>query len=154
MRKLNKRPPPIIWFLDSRIFLYVGPKLDFKNLIKFSLKQFYWWFVRPFYLIYKKEYEGISFFLFFLACILNPFKPSEIRFWKALGITSWKEISLISPELLLPFIHDKERKIWPGKSKKAISILNDKALLYEITPKNLVPDYYLYPNILMNDYTK
>lgn len=86
----------------------------------------------------------VPIFFYFLACRLNCFTKKELESWMVLGDMNWDQISTKIPFLLSGYFHKKRHSKNNNNYKKDISIIENKDILYEITPYQWKPNYLVY----------
>lgn len=151
-------PPTILWLDKNKFFQYL-PKTNNKILFFYEIfKQLIFWFKKIFiikkFMKYKRK-NNLPFFLFFKASIVNNFSFKEVNFWYKNKITTWNKLVELKPESLTKSIHFINRKVYIDQCIKSIKILQNKAELLNIIPKQYRPSFQLLednPIKIKNDF--
>lgn len=131
-----QQPPPWRWLAGGRLWQRVGPA-DPRRLPLELMQQLHWWSARP---LARPRRSGarqpqlLPRRLAFLACWLNAYRPHEVRWWQAVGVTTWRDLQRHSPDSHVPAIHACRRQAWPDQCRPALALLSDKAALLALTP--------------------
>lgn len=133
---LNLRsPPPWLWLANGRLWQRPGGPASPAAWLMELLQQLHWWFVRPLWAFRRpRALAPLPLALSWRACWLNSYRPSEVAWWRALGVRQWRQLSGHSPESLAVAIHSQRRRHWPAQCRPALELLSDKAALLSLAP--------------------
>ncbi|MEB3239843.1 MAG: hypothetical protein VKM68_06455 [Cyanobacteriota bacterium] len=68
------------------------------------------------------------------ACWLNSYRPSEVAWWWASGVQTWRELSRHPSDSVAWAVHAGRREQWPHQCRPALRLLKDKAALLTLAP--------------------
>jgi len=131
-----RQPPPWRWLAGGRRWQRVG-SADPRRLPLELMQQLHWWCVIP---LARSRPSGarqpqlLPRRLALLACWLNAYRPHEVRWWQAAGVTTWRDLQRHSPDSHVHAIHACRRQVWPDQCRPALALLGDKAALLALTP--------------------
>ena len=128
-------PPPWLWCAEERLWQRLGPP-GAKRLPLELLQQVHWWLIRPFRSPRRSgSLPPLPWGLTSRACWLNSYRPSEVAWWWAVGVRSWRELSRQRSNSLAWAVHAQRRLPWPGQCQPALRLLQDKAALLASAPE-------------------
>ena len=97
-------PPPFLWFGNDYFFKRISKGSYFRIPLEIFL-QIRWMFFSPIYSYLLKGKYKISLEIIIKACIFNCYLPSEVIWWKKLGVSNWEKLSKQKPQLQSIYFH-------------------------------------------------
>ncbi len=130
-----RAPPPWLWCGPAGLWQRLGPCGPGRFPLE-AAQQLHWWLIRPFRSPPRSpSLQALPWGLTSRACWLNSYRPSEVAWWWAMGVRTWRDLSRHPSNSLAWTVHARRRRCWPGQCRSALRLLQDKAALLASAPE-------------------